>query len=65
MARRVARLGDGICVGSTLENVAEHVGVPVSGGEVGHAESEVALGVELCAALEQGLHTSSLALLGC
>lgn len=63
MARRVTRSGDSIWVGTTLDNVAENVWVTVSGRDVGDAESEVSLGVDVTAAPEQGGHTSLLVVL--
>lgn len=53
MARRVARRAGDVGVSAVLENVAQRVWVAVSGGEVGDAESEGSLGVEVCATLEQ------------
>lgn len=64
MARRVARRAGNVGVGAVLENVAQRVWEAVSGGEVGDAESERSLGVEVCAALEQGGKTIDLAVLG-
>lgn len=47
-----------------LENVAQRVWEAVSGCEVGDAKSEGSLGVEVCAALEQGGNTIDLTVLG-
>lgn len=64
MARRVAGRAGDVGVGAVLENVAQRVWVAVSGGEVGDAESEGSLGVEVCSALEQGSKTINVVVLG-